>query len=315
MSESIKIIYGTAAIASKTPEQREAFFEILEKNGVKDLDTAWLYNNSEKTLGEIGAPAKFTIHTKAPGFAPGRLSKESVLQGAEKSFKQLGAGVVVDAYFLHSPDPETPIEETMDAIQQVYIEGKFKRFGLSNFQPKDVQAFYDYAKQKGYVLPTVYQGNYNAVARRNEADLFPLLRKLGISFYAYSPIAGGFLTRSPDDIKAGAEGRFDTETPVGGMYHKLYNKPTLVEALNEWDSISKESGIAKGALAYRWITYNSQLKVKFGDGVIVGASRPSQLEESLKWIKDGPLPPSVADQIEKIWQKVKEEAPYDNYSF
>ena len=99
------------------------------------------------------------------------------------------------------------------------------------------------------------------------------------------------------------------------MYHKLYNKPTLVEALNEWDSISKESGIAKGALAYRWITYNSQLKVKFGDGVIVGASRPSQLEESLKWIKDGPLPPSVADQIEKIWQKVKEEAPYDNYSF
>ena len=55
--------------------------------------------------------------------------------------------------------------------------------------------------------------------------------------------------------------------------------------------------------------------MKFGDGVIVGASRPSQLEESLKWIKDGPLPSNVADQIEKIWQKVKEEAPYDNYSF
>ena len=55
--------------------------------------------------------------------------------------------------------------------------------------------------------------------------------------------------------------------------------------------------------------------MKFGDGVIVGASRPSQLEESLEWIKDGPLPSNVADQIEKIWQTVKEEAPYDNYSY
>ena len=99
------------------------------------------------------------------------------------------------------------------------------------------------------------------------------------------------------------------------MYNKLYNRPSLVEALNEWGTISKESGIPKGALAYRWVTYHSHLKSQLGDGIIVGARRPSQLKESLKWIEDGPLASSIVDRIDHVWQIVKDEAPYDNYSY
>lgn len=88
----------------------------------------------------------------------------------------------------------------------------------------------------------------------------------------------------------------------------------MLEALNQWEAISKESGIAKAALAYRWVTFNSQLTTKFGDGIIIGASRLSQLEETLTWLEDGPLDAKVTQQIDKVWDTVKHEAPFDNYS-
>lgn len=99
-------------------------------------------------------------------------------------------------------------------VQQLYQLGCFKRFGLSNFLAQDVQKAYDYAKERGYVLPTVYQGNYSPVARLQETLLFPTLRKLGIAFYAYSPLAGGFLTKTAEDIKQG-KGRFN-DNFIGG---------------------------------------------------------------------------------------------------
>jgi aflatoxin B1 aldehyde reductase len=62
---------------------------------------------------------------------------------------------------LHSPDPASPISSTLEAIQKLYFEGKFKNFGVSNFLPAEIQAVYDYMSTHKYVLPTVYQDNYN----------------------------------------------------------------------------------------------------------------------------------------------------------
>ncbi|KAL9117225.1 MAG: hypothetical protein Q9187_006242 [Circinaria calcarea] len=313
MSERIKVIYGAAFLGRFSDEEKKATLDVLEQYRVKDLDTAASYPGSEKVLGELGAPAKFVIHTKAPGRAPGSLKKESVLAAAEKSFTKLGVKTI-ESYFLHAPDTDTPIEETLDAIQEVYKSGKFKHFGLSNYQPEDVQRIYDYASSKGYVLPSVYQGNYNPVSRLNEVELFPLLRKLKMSFYAYSPLAGGFLVKTPEFMAAGNQGRWDKSVPYGALYHKLYNKPSMLEALTQWEAISKQSGIAKAALAYRWVAFNSQLTAKYGDGIIIGASRLAQLEETLKWLEDGPLDSNVTQQIEKVWDAVKDEAPFDNYA-
>lgn len=86
------------------------------------------------------------------------------------------------------------IEDTLAEVNELYKEGKFKSLGLSNFQAWEVAHIYHTCKANGYVTPTVYQGMYNAITRDVEKELLPCLRKLGISFYAYNPLAGGILT-------------------------------------------------------------------------------------------------------------------------
>lgn len=220
----------------------------------------------------------------------------------------------METYYLQSPDDETPIEETVDAIQELYTQGKFKHFGISNYHTEDVQRIYDYAASKNYVLPSVFQGNYNALARRFDDTLLPLLRKLHMSFYAYSPMAGGFLAKSPEAFKSGGgQGRWDPKRPLGKTYQDRYNKPSLIAALSEWKAIANDAGITKAALAYRWVAWNSILSAEHGDAIIVGASPGKQLGETLKALEDGPLEAAVVEKIDRIWDLVKDEAPLDIY--
>ncbi|RDW75637.1 hypothetical protein BP5796_06458 [Coleophoma crateriformis] len=314
MSSTPIIIFGAAGFAALDAASQAGFSKILQANSVKDIDTANLYSGSEAALGKQGWPKDFTIHTKAPGFQPGCLKKQSVLDGMEKSLTNLGLSSV-ETYFLHSPDPDTPIEETLSTISELYEAGKFKHFGLSNFKPEQVQKIYDIQKSNGKVLPTVYQGNYNAAARHIESDLFPVLRKLKISFYAYSPIAGGFLVKSAQTLRDGTDGgRFAEGAPAAKLYNSLYRKESMLDALDEWEAIANGLGISKVALAYRWVTFNSALEASLGDGVILGASKASQLEESLAAFKDGPLDAETVKKIDGFWKKVEKDAPYDNYS-
>eukprot|EP01121_Diplochlamys_sp_Union-15-3_P022881 TRINITY_DN9881_c0_g1_i1.p1 TRINITY_DN9881_c0_g1~~TRINITY_DN9881_c0_g1_i1.p1 ORF type:complete len:337 (-),score=66.93 TRINITY_DN9881_c0_g1_i1:3-986(-) len=312
-TNTVKVIYGAYPVPFLTLEERKEVLDTLEKYKVKDLDTAYIYPNSEKALGELGAPSRFIIHTKAPGFNAGPQNKENISAGAKKQFTELGTDQV-ETYFLHSPDPKTPLSETLEAIQELYTAGRFKYFGVSNFKPQQVQEIYDHNKSKGWVLPTVYQGNYNAVARHSESELFPLLRKLGIRFYAYSPLAGGFLVKSAQAIKEGTDkGRFDVNTALGQLYNKLYNRKKLLEALDEWEAISKDFEIPKLDLGTRWVFHNSFLSSKYGDGVIIGANGASQLKSTLDIIAKGPLDDAVVKRIDKVWELVKDEAPLDNY--
>ncbi len=108
----------------------------------------------------------------------------------------IDARLQVDIFYIHMPDGKTPISETLAGVDEVYKLGLFRRFGLSNYQADDVQAVYDHCAEKGYVLPSVYQGSYSPITRYQETELFPTLRKLGIAFYAYSPSASGFLGKT-----------------------------------------------------------------------------------------------------------------------
>ena len=224
----------------------------------------------------------------------------------------------------------------MEAMQEVYAAGGYKhvshlrditqmlfpfslltlynKFGLSNFTSDDVRKIYNFAKSRGYVLPTVYQGNYNPVARHYDTTLFPLLRELHIAFYAYSPLAGGFLVKDPEMFRSGGgQGRWDPNGRAGAIYRHQYDKHKLVEALSEWESIANDASMSKAALAYRWVMYNSMLDPELGDGIIIGASRPQQLEQTLRDIECGPLEASFAERIDTVWDLVKEQAPTDNY--
>lgn len=218
----------------------------------------------------------------------------------------------VDIFYLHAPDASVPISETLAGVDEAYKSGAFTRFGLSNYKVEDVQKVYDHCKENSYVLPSVYQGNYSAVARLQETVLFPTLRKLGIAFYAYSPIAGGFLTKTKQQVLDGA-GRFDKSTPIGKMYSEMYSKPEYLEALAKWETIAKESDSSRADLAYRWVTYNSPLKKEYGDAIIVGASSLGQLKQTLKGIKAGPLSAHAVKEIDSVWDTIKDVAPLDNY--
>ncbi|KAJ7770044.1 NADP-dependent oxidoreductase domain-containing protein [Mycena metata] len=113
------------------------------------------------------------------GLIPGSSMGKTIPQHAKETIERLGVDKV-DIYVLH---PRC-------------LTRRFRRFGLSNFTPADVQRVYNMCKEKGYPLSTVYQGTYNAVVRKPEAELIPLLRKLGLGLYIYSPISGGLLTKT-----------------------------------------------------------------------------------------------------------------------
>jgi aflatoxin B1 aldehyde reductase len=87
---------------------------------------------------------------------------------------------------LHGPDRTTPFAETFEAVDKEYRAGRFEEFGLSNFTAAEVQECIAMCKDKGWVLPTVYQGHYNAITRGAEKDLIPVLREHGIRFHAFS---------------------------------------------------------------------------------------------------------------------------------
>jgi aflatoxin B1 aldehyde reductase len=88
--------------------------------------------------------------------------------------------------YLHGPDRTTPFAETFEAVDKEYRAGCFEEFGLSNFSAAEVEECIAMCKEKGWVLPTVYQGQYNAITRGGEKDLMPVLRKHGIRFNAFT---------------------------------------------------------------------------------------------------------------------------------
>jgi aflatoxin B1 aldehyde reductase len=154
-------------------------YDALERAGCRKIDTAHIYGASEELLGQSGGSKRFDIDTKAPGgIVPGSMTAQGVVGFAHRSKKLLEVEQV-DVYYLHAPD-SVAIEETLKGVNEVYKEGLFRRFGLSNFLADDVQKIYDICEREGYPLPSVYQGDYSAIARKQEELLLPTLRKLGI---------------------------------------------------------------------------------------------------------------------------------------
>lgn len=145
---------------------------------------------SEALLGAVDAPSQFKLHTKiasghpAAPSASGWHSRDAIAASISASLKDLGVDSV-ETMMLHVPDRETPLQETLRAIHEAYVKGQFKKFGISNYSAEEVQQMLNICEAEGLVKPSVYEGHYNAVFRSGEQELFPLLRKHGISFWAY----------------------------------------------------------------------------------------------------------------------------------
>jgi aflatoxin B1 aldehyde reductase len=258
-SNGVRIIYGAGGLSPNivkglTVDEDELhvysgkILDILEKEGIANLDAAELYARSEAEIGFHRGAERFIVDTKIPsGLGPPR-TKDENFEAAKACLerlktKQIGvlvyyahaeANCQVNIPYFHGADTRMPWEDQLSAINPLYEQGAFKQLGVSNFSAEQVQELYDVAKKNGYPLPTVYQGSYSAVSRLSETRLLPTLRRLGIAYYAYSPIAGGFLAKTRKQIEEGA-GRFDPETILGQMYLGLYSKPAHFDALDTWD--------------------------------------------------------------------------------
>ncbi|KAI8814988.1 NADP-dependent oxidoreductase domain-containing protein [Cladochytrium replicatum] len=300
-----KIVFGANGVWSDLDDTRaNEIFDTLEAGGIQEFDTARFYGSSEELIGKYSAGSRFVVSTKhLGGLAPG----QSIADVAKVSFDFLKLDQV-DVYYIHFPDPTIPIEVTLEGINELYKLGRFKRFGLSNFSAEQVEEAVRIAKEKGYVVPSVYQGNYSALWRKPETQLFPTLRKHNIAFYAYSPVAGGFLTKTREQLIEGA-GRFvDDGVLVNKIYRDTFVKPWYLDFVDKWAKISDESGISKSELALRWIVHHSALKGDHGDGVVIGATSMVQLQGNIDGLKKGPLPEAVVTQIEAAWDDIKQSA-------
>ncbi|UKZ78632.1 hypothetical protein TrVFT333_006378 [Trichoderma virens FT-333] len=310
-SKYVSLAIGSHTWSSNNITEVESLLNVMRNHGIKIIDTARSYGlgASETVIGLKKLAGEFAIDTKAAtGVAPG--TGQKILEFAKESLEALQT-TKVRVFFLHAPDEDTPVHVQMESIQTLYKQGAFEVFGVSNFTPEQVIEFYNYAKSKDYVLPTVYQSSYSLAVRQNETRLFPTLRKLGIAIQAYSPMAGGLLSKTPEYIEAG-KGNWDPNTITGKIFRDLYYKPSYLKMLEEFGKLSSETGVSRSGLAYRWVRYHSALKSELGDEMILGSVTAQQLEEALAELDKGPLEASVVEKLEGLWQLIKDDAPIDN---
>lgn len=274
-----------------------AILDVFQKHGHNEIDTARAYGegSSETMLGDlewqkrgIVMDTKYypTVGKSNPGSwsAELRHTPEGLRENLELSLKELKADKV-DMWYLHGPDRTTPYEVTMKAVNDLYKEGRFERLGISNYMAWEVAQICEMCKANGWIMPSVYQGVYNALHRSVEPELLPCLRKYGMSFYNYNPLAGGYLTSryhredADKDIEGGS--RFDPNKWQGKMYRGRYWKDEYFDALDLLRPVAKKHGLTEAECALRWMTHHSQLKKELGDAIIVGASSVKHMEENM----------------------------------
>ncbi|KAK4039723.1 NADP-dependent oxidoreductase domain-containing protein [Parachaetomium inaequale] len=298
-----------------TPDQVNGFLNAFLERRYHQIDTARGYSphapgSSEPRLGAVAAGERSTIDTKVMSRGPGCHTKAKILEEIDISLAALQIKQINIAY-LHAPDRTTPFEEACEAMDQAYREGKIKKWGISNYTADEVQEFLNICEARGWVKPAVYQGHYNAIVRSNEKQLFPVLRKHGLAFYAYSPAGGGFFAGNHNNTAAG--GRFDKSHFLGGKYSEFYVKPSITAATDKAVAVAAQHDIGGHAAALRWTAHHSILSAEHGDSVIVGASSVEQLKANLDMIEQGPLPQDVVAALEAIHAEVGDEASYHFY--
>ncbi|KAI1410441.1 Aldo/keto reductase [Hypoxylon sp. FL1857] len=292
-----------------TPDEVNSFLNIFAARGYNQLDTARTYSpmapgSSEPRLAAVGAGDRFIIDTKVASSEPGSHTKEKVLKSINLSYDALKIKQI-NIEYLHKPDRDTPFEEACEAMDQSYKEGKFKKWGLSNYRADEVQKIIDICEEHGWVKPTAYQGQYNAVVRGGEKELFPVLRKHGIAFYAFSPAAGGIFAGRHKNVKAGD--RYDKSHYIGSIYSNFYLKPSILAAVDNAVAVAAKNGISGHAASLRWTAYHSVLKKEHDDAVIIGASSLEQLTANIDTVEAGPLPDDVVAAFENVYAQIGEE--------
>uniref|UniRef100_A0A3Q3QEB9 NADP-dependent oxidoreductase domain-containing protein n=1 Tax=Monopterus albus TaxID=43700 RepID=A0A3Q3QEB9_MONAL len=267
--------FGGRADAKQSLEMVKTFLD----RGHNQVDTALMYvdGKSETVIGDMNLPKTVRIATKANPWNGKTLKPESVRSQLETSLQNLRTDCV-DLFYLHAPDHQTPIQDTLKACNDLHKEGKFIEFGLSNYASWEVAEIVCICRHNNWIAPTVYQGMYNATTRQVETELLPCLRYYGMRFYAYNPLAGGLLTGKyhyKDKEGSQPEGRFfgnNWAATYRDRYWKQSHFQGIDVVLKALESVYGSEKPTLTSAAIRWMYHHSQLKGDLGDGVIIGMS-------------------------------------------
>ena len=278
--------------------------------GYRELDAAYVYNNGEceRIIGR--ALTQLTgqnpvVSTKVNPRISGKLDYDAAFKQLNESLERLQIPCV-QTFFLHFPDPKTPVRSVLEACAELHRQGKFRELGLSNFPAWLVADVYWLCKSEGWVLPTVYEGIYNPLTRAAEAELDAALDYFGLRFYAYNPMAGGLLTGRYASVDAApTDGRF-THRP---NYQQRYWKSSFFQAVSMLKETCQRLEISLVEATYRWLAYHSMLKSERGDAIIIGASKLDHLRQNISAANAGPLPAELLDVFDQAWTLCKSDSP------
>ena len=191
---------GAWMFGGQTPrEEAHRIIESAREAGVNFIDTADVYadGESERIVGAAlaGDRERWVVATKVGGASSGtgRLARPSMMAAIEGSRQRLQMDCV-DIYYLHQPDPETELDETLETLGELIAGGKVRHFGISNYAGWEMADMVHRCRRLGVPQPVVCQPYYNILNRVAEVEIFPAARHFGIGAAVYSPLAGGLLT-------------------------------------------------------------------------------------------------------------------------
>lgn len=292
-----------------TDEACDALLSAFAARGGRELDTARVYQNGncEAVLGRIESARALDIGTKYHPSLPG-----GPMAQLDQSLAALRRKSV-DIFYIHMPATEIMLEDTLAEIDAGHRAGKFEAFGLSNFPAWQVVEICQYCARQGYVAPTVYQGVYNALNRSAEYELVPVLRNYGLRYYTHGSLASGFLTGKYRKGVPPVQGvdRFAQKRRIRQYEERYLNRDEMFAALDLISTAAEAAGL-DGVLeaAVRWTQHHSAVDSTAGDAILIGVSRPAQLDPIMLAAGKGPLPPAVVDAFEAAHDLIRMKSEY-----
>lgn len=273
-------------------------------NGITHFDLANNYGppygTAEKNFGRIYAEDfkqyrdELIISTKAgwdmwPGPYGNFGSRKYLIASLDQSLKRMGLEYV-DIFYHHRPDPDTPLEETMGALDQIVRQGKALYVGISQYSAEDTARAAEILKAQGTPF-LVHQPRYNMLDRWVEEGLLNTLEHEGIGSVVFSPLEQGILTSKylkgiPNDSRAAIE---------GGYLDKSIITPQLIDKLTRLNKIAISRNQSMAQMAIAWLLKDPRVT-----SVLVGVSKTSQLEDNLTGLKNLVFSDEELQEIEAI---------------
>ncbi|RIV18200.1 aldo/keto reductase [Alicyclobacillaceae bacterium I2511] len=282
--------------------------------GVTFVDTADVYplgstweqlGRTEEIVGSwlVDKRDKVVLATKVHGaMGPGAndkgLSRKHILQAVDASLRRLHTDYI-DLYQAHQVDPDTPVEETLRAFEDLVESGKVRYIGVSNWRAWQVAVANGIAAQRGLVQIQSVQPRYNLLYRMIEEELVPLCQDQGMGLMAYNPLAGGILTgryKPEQGIEPGSRFGLGGIHSAGRMYQERYWNETVFQVVESYKNWCVEQEREWTPTAVQWVMCQPGITC-----AILGASRPDQLDASLRAAEAQPLTEEDLAWLDSLW--------------